>query len=304
MILDTREFHAAIKVGLSSVQNGKMVTFGVKPTHPETGYGYLELSRDCIGENGAFDLKNFIEKPNLRVAKNMVNSGHFLWNAGIFLFRAQDMITAFRSYATDTLDYVTQALNNASVDLGFLRLASEPWSELKNISIDHAIMEKANNLVAVPYESNWSDMGGWDAIWSAGKKDEFGNVTSESAHAIECENSLLRSESSSQQVVGIGLNDVIAVAMPDAVLVAPKERAQDVKKAVELLNKNNFAQAEVFPKDYRPWGWFESLKVGDRFQVKRLCVKPGGTLSLQSHEHRSEHWIVVEGVAKVTMNSK
>ncbi len=136
-------------------------------------------------------------------------------------------------------------------------------------------MEKAQNLVAVPYASKWSDLGGWDAVWSESKSDASGNVTSETAHAIECSNSLLRSESSSQQVVGIGLNDIMAIAMPDAVLVAPKERAQDVKKAVELLKSKDIAQAEIFPKDHRPWGWFESLALGDRFQVKRICVKPG-----------------------------
>jgi mannose-1-phosphate guanylyltransferase/mannose-1-phosphate guanylyltransferase/mannose-6-phosphate isomerase len=163
-------------------------------------------------------------------------------------------------------------------------------------------MEKAENLVAVPYASKWSDLGGWDAVWSESESDLSGNVTSETAHAIECSNSLLRSESSGQQVVGIGLNDIMAIAMTDAVLVAPKDRAQDVKKAVELLKAKDIAQAEVFPKDHRPWGWFESLALGERFQVKRICVKPGASLSLQSHNHRSEHWIVVEGTAKVTID--
>jgi len=156
----------------------------------------------------------------------------------------------------------------------------------------------------VPYASKWSDLGGWDAVWSECKSDASGNVTSETAHAIECSNSLLRSESGSQQVVGIGLNNIMAISMPDAVLIAPKERAQDVKKAVELLKSKDIAQAEIFPKDHRPWGWFESLALGDCFQVKRICVKPGAALSLQSHKHRSEHWIVVEGIAKVTIDDE
>ena len=298
------DFHAAIKVGLSHVQNHKMVTFGIKPTHPETGFGYLELSTNNLDDYGSSDLKTFVEKPNMQKAEDMLAAGHYLWNAGIFLFRAQDIIGAFRTYAPETLDLVSQSVDDASADLGFLRLTSEPWSKLQAISIDYAIMEKAQNLVAVPYTSKWSDLGGWDAVWSEGNPDSSGNVTSETAHAIECSNSLLRSESSGQQVVGIGLNDIMAIAMPDAVLVAPTERAQDVKKAVELLKAKDITQAEIFPKDHRPWGWFESLALGDRFQVKRICVKPGAALSLQSHKYRSEHWIVVEGKAKVTIDSE
>lgn len=302
VIPGTDDFHAAIKVGLSHVQNQKMVTFGIEPTQPETGYGYLELTKHPIDDSGTSDLEKFIEKPDLQDAKQMLEAGHYLWNAGIFLFRAQDMIDAFKTYASETHDLVSKAVTDASEDLGFLRLAPVPWSELKDISIDYAIMEKAQNLVAVPYASKWSDLGGWDAVWAESKPDTSGNVTSETAHAIECANSLLRSESSGQQVVGIGLSDIMAIAMPDAVLVAPKDRAQDVKKAVELLKAKDITQAEIFPKDHRPWGWFESLALGERFQVKRICVKPGASLSLQSHNHRSEHWIVVEGTAKVTID--
>ena len=302
VIPDTDDFHTAVKVGLSHVQNRKMVTFGIKPTHPETGYGYLDLSKDPIDDYGTCDLNSFVEKPNLDNAKQMLEAGHYFWNAGIFLFGAQDMVDAFSIYAPETLDLVSQALDEASTDLGFLRLASEPWSKLENISIDYAIMEKAQNLVAVPYALKWSDLGGWDAVWSESNSDSSGNVTSETAHAIECSNSLLRSESDGQQLVGIGLNDITVIAMPDAVLVAHKERAQDVKKAVALLKDKGISQAEVFPKDHRPWGWFESLVTGERFQVKRIHVKPGGSLSLQSHSHRSEHWVVVAGTAKVTID--
>ena len=304
VIPDTAAFHQAIKVGLSHIVNNKIVTFGIKPTHPETGYGYLELSRDPIDGYGTSDLINFVEKPNLQNAKQMLEIGHYLWNAGIFLFRAQDMMDAFSAYAPESLSLVTQALNDASMDLGFLRLAAEPWSKLKDISIDYAIMEKMQNLVAVPYASKWSDLGGWDAVWSESKPDASGNVISDTAHAIECSNCLLRSESRSQQVVGIGLDNIMAIAMPDSVLIASKERAQDVKKAVELLKIKDIAQAEIFPKDHRPWGWFESLALGDCFQVKRICVKPGAALSLQSHQYRSEHWIIVEGTARVTIGDQ
>ena len=302
VIPDTSEFHKAIKVGLSHVQRQKIVTFGIKPTHPETGYGYLELSKDPLDDVGSSNLKNFVEKPNLQDAKQMIEEDCYLWNAGIFLFRAQEMVDAFMAYAPETLDIVSRAVAEASPDLGFLRLAKEPWSELQDISIDYAIMEKAQNLVAVPFASKWSDLGGWDAVWSEGEQDTLGNVTSTTAHAIDCANSLLRSESSGQQVVGIGLNEIMVIAMSDAVLVAPKERAQDVKMAVELLKAQDIEQSEIFPKDHRPWGWFESLALGERFQVKRIFVKPGASLSLQSHDHRSEHWVVVEGTAKITID--
>lgn len=303
-IPDIQKFHSAIQTGLTHIQNEKIVTFGIKPTHPETGYGYLELSSDPIDDNGAFEIKSFVEKPNLNDAKEMLEIGSYFWNAGIFLYRAQDLLDAFSEYAPKTLDLVSKAVEEASPDLGFLRLAEDPWSKLENISIDYAIMEKAQNLVAVPYASKWTDLGGWDAIWLESKPDLLGNVLSDNAHAIECTNSLLRSESSNLQLVGIGLTDIMTIAMEDAVLVAPIQRAQEVKKAVELLKTKQIAQAEVFPKDHRPWGWFESLALGDMFQVKRICVKPSAALSLQSHKHRSEHWIVVEGTAKVTIGDE
>lgn len=304
VIPDKHDFHSAIETGLFHVQNGKMVTFGINPTHPATGYGYLELSRNTLDSKGTSELKGFVEKPNLDQAEQMLDAGNFLWNAGIFLFRASDMIDAFKKMAQETLDLVSEAVGLASKDLGFLRLAEDPWSLLSDISIDYAIMEKAQNLVAVPYKSKWSDLGGWDAVWSEGDLDPSGNVLSDNAHAVDCTNSLIRSESRSQQVVGIGLDNIMAIAMPDAVLVASKERSQDVKKAVALLRTKDVTQAEIFPKDYRPWGWFESLALGDCFQVKRIVVKPGAALSLQSHKYRSEHWVVVQGIAKVTIQEQ
>ena len=304
VISDTAAFHKAINVGISHVQNHKMVAFGITPTHPAIGYGYLELCAEAIDDHGTSDVKSFVEKPNLKDAKQMLASANYLWNAGIFLFRAQDMIASFKAHAPETFDLVSQAIDEASYDLGFLRLASEAWTKLENTSIDYAIMEKVNNLVAVPYNFKWSDLGSWNAVWSESEQDTSGNVTSETALAIECSNSLLRSENASQQIVGIGLDNIIAISMSDAVLIASKSCAEGVKKAVEVLKSKNISQAEIFPKDHRPWGWFESLALGDRFQVKRICVKPGAALSLQSHEHRSEHWIVVEGTAKVTIEDE
>lgn len=303
-IPDIFDFHQAINAGLIHAKNGKMVTFGVKPTYPETGFGYLELMATSLDSFGTSNILKFVEKPDLQNAEKMLVAGNFLWNAGIFLFRAADMIDAFKAYAPKTLDLVSKAVQDAAPDLGFLRLAAEPWHMLDNVSVDHAIMEKAQNLVAVPYRSKWSDLGGWDAVWSENNSDKSGNVTSKTAHAIGCRNSLLRSEDNSQQLVGLGLEDIIAIAMPDAVLVAHRNQTQNVNKTVELLKTKGISQAEVFPKDHRPWGWFESLVIGEKFQVKRIHVKAGAALSLQSHDHRSEHWIVVSGTARVTIRDE
>lgn len=302
VIPDTDAFHRAIHKGLGQVANGKLVTFGITPTHPETGYGYLELSSSAGHVTDMEEVARFVEKPDLENAERMFKSGNYLWNAGIFLFSARDMVAAFETFDPDTHNFVTASVLEAKVDLGFLRLEPEPWSELVPDSIDYAVMEKADNLVAVAYRPKWSDLGGWDAVWSESEKDNNGNSVSDAAHAIECTNSLLRSESSGQQIVGLGVDNIIAIAMSDAVLVADKDRAQDVKKVVDRLKKKAISQAEVFPKDHRPWGWFESLILSDCFQVKRICVNPGAALSLQSHKFRSEHWIVVEGMAKVTVD--
>ena len=304
VIPDTDAFHQAVTKGLDQAANGKLVAFGIIPTHPETGYGYLELSNNNFDASEVKRVSRFVEKPDLESADLMLKSGNYLWNAGIFLFRARDMIDAFEMFDPTTLDLVIASVSEAKVDLGFLRLKPEPWSELVADSIDYAVMERADNLVAVAYRSKWSDLGGWDAVWEEADKDKNGNAISDAAHAIECKNSLLRSENPSQQLVGLGLDNIIAISMPDAVLVAHKDRAQDVKKVVDRLKGLAVPQAEVFPKDHRPWGWFESLIISDCFQVKRIFVNPGAALSLQSHKFRSEHWIVVEGTAKVTIDDQ
>ena len=293
--------HEAIQIGLQYVENGRMVTFGVQPSRPETGYGYLELSTKSLDNYGSATVLNFIEKPDLDHASKLIAGNNFLWNAGIFLFRARDMVNAFELYAPQMLKTVGEAVKFAKPDLDFLRLCPDAWSRIDAISIDYAIMEHSKNLVAVPLKTEWSDLGEWGAVWSMGPSSTSGNVTSETAHAIECNNTFLRSESHDQQIVGIGLKDIIAVAMPDAVLVVHKEKSQEVKKAVELLKLKNVPQAEVSPIDHRPWGWFERLALGDSFQVKRIVVKPGAALSLQSHKHRSEHWVLVAGTAKITL---
>jgi len=302
-IPDTSAFGDAIAAGVPAAQDGQLVTFGITPDRPETGYGYLEMGGTPDGATPV-PLQRFVEKPNLASAEDMVKSGKFLWNAGIFLFRASDMVAAFEKHAPALLSPVKVSYESAKPDLGFLRLDPESWAQADDISIDYAVMEKADNLSVVPFSGGWSDLGGWDAVWKEAQPDADGVVAAGNATAIECRDTLLRSEAETLEVVGIGLENIVAVAMPDAVLVADKSRAQDVKLAVSALKAKSANQATMFPKDHRPWGWFESLVIGGRFQVKRILVHPGAALSLQSHHHRSEHWIVVEGTAKVTIDEE
>lgn len=302
VVPDAEAFRAAVSQGLAAARAGDLVTFGIQPTRPETGYGYLQVVARPDGSGEPIKLARFVEKPDALRAAEMLASGDHLWNAGIFLFAAKDSIAAFEVHAPDVLAAVRPAVEAAEGDLGFLRLAAEAWDGAPDISIDYAIMERADNLSVVPYGSAWSDLGGWDAVWSHAGPDAVGVTLSGGATAIDCSDTLLRSDSEGMELVGIGLSNIIAVAMNDAVLIADKARAQDVKLAVEALKQKGAAQAERFPKDHRPWGWVEGLLAGDRFQVKRIVVQPGQSLSLQSHFHRSEHWIVVEGTAKVTVD--
>lgn len=306
VIPDPGAFRAAVQAATPAAQDGQLVTFGIRPDRAETGYGWLEMSQAPSADFAPVPqpLKRFVEKPDSATAETMLNGGQHLWNAGIFLFSVKTIIAAFESHAPNMLAQVRMAVEQSEQDLGFTRLAPEPWSQIEDISIDYAVMEKADNLTVVPYGGVWSDLGGWDAVWRETGPDAAGVVVSDSATAIDCENTMLRVEEPHQQLVGLGLSDIIAVAMPDAVLVAHKDRAQDVKKAVAALKAKGTAQAETLPRDYRPWGWFESLVVGSRFQVKRIVVHPGAALSLQSHHYRSEHWIVVEGTARVTVGDE
>ena len=303
VVPDGAAFRAAVAAGLSAARAGQLVTFGTAPDRPETGYGYLELTA-APGECGPVPLRRFVEKPDAARAAEMVQAGTYLWNTGIFLFSVRAILAAFEIHAPDLVAPVRAAVEGGKPDLGFLRLDPAAWAGAADVSIDYAVMEKAENLTVVPFAAGWSDLGGWDAVWREAARDGRGVALSGPATAIDCDDTLLRSEDERLQVVGIGLKDIITVAMPDAVLVAHASRAQDVKQAVAALKERQARQAEAFPKDYRPWGWFESLAVGSRFQVKRIVVHPGAALSLQSHHHRSEHWIVVEGTAKVTVGDQ
>ena len=300
VIPDREIFDATVQAAMPAALAGQLVTFGITPDRPETGYGYLELETAPEGEAKPLPLRAFVEKPDAEAAAAMLAEGRYLWNAGIFLFSVKTILAAFEAYAADMVPAVQAAVDGAKSDLGFTRLDPTAWANTAAISIDYAVMEKVDNLSVVPFGGRWSDLGDWAAVWR--ETQENGLSLSETATALDCNNTLLRSEVEGQAIVGIGLEDIVAIAMPDAVLIAHKDRTQDVKKAVAALKAKGAAQAETFPKDHRPWGWFETLVVGERFHVKRIVVQPGAALSLQSHHHRSEHWIVVEGTARVTID--
>lgn len=302
-IPDTEAFRDMVARGTRAACAGQLVTFGVVPDRAETGYGYLELEHaPASGERGFVPLRRFVEKPDADNAARMMASGRHLWNAGLFLFAPATLVSAFEQHKPEMVDQVNLALSQGQPDLGFFRLAADPWAKLEDISIDYAVMEKVGNIGAVPFDHSWSDLGGWDAVWREMEQSEDGVALFGEATAIDCKNTLLRSEDNAIEVVGIGLRDIVTIAMADAVLVADTSRSQEVKQAVAALKRKAAKQADTFRKDHRPWGWFESLVIGERFQVKRIFVHPGAALSLQSHHHRSEHWIVVEGTAKVTVD--
>lgn len=305
VIPNPKAFRETILKAKQAALDGYIVTFGIKPTGPETGYGYLELnnSSDAL-KNSPSKLKSFVEKPDLEKAKQMIESGNYLWNAGIFLFKASVMKEAFKKYAPKMLDEISKSLKNKKEDIGFTRFDANIWARIIGNSIDYSIMEKADNVYAMPYNDGWSDLGGWAAVWAESNPDENGNVCSNGATSIDCKDTLLRSESSELEIVGIGLEDIIAIAMPDAVVISKKSQSQRVKEAVNALSQKSKRQATAFPKEHRPWGWLESLVISEGFQVKRIFVKPGASLSLQSHLHRAEHWVVVEGIAQVTLGEE
>lgn len=299
-VADPALFRAVVQQASVAAEEGQIVTFGIVPDRPETGFGWLEVGPET--HPGVQALTRFIEKPDKPTAIALLEDRKNLWNAGVFLARIDVMIDAFRQHAPQMFKAVEAAHKAAQADLGFSRIDPDLWAQVPEDSIDYAIMEKATNVSVAPFSGAWSDLGSWEAVWQNSPKDETGNACSPNVTALECHNTLLRSENSAIELVGIGLENIVAIAMPDAVMVADISNAQNVKKAVTLLKQRQAKQAEQHLIDYRPWGWFETLILSERFQVKRIHVHPGAALSLQSHVHRSEHWIVVAGTAEVTVD--
>jgi mannose-1-phosphate guanylyltransferase/mannose-6-phosphate isomerase len=298
IIADPVAFRQTVMQGVAAARAGSLITFGVKPTGPHTGYGYIEAE----GEGSALPVRRFVEKPDQETAAAYVASGNFYWNAGIFLMSAGALIQAFETHAPEILEGCRRALLRSQVDLDFLRLDGQVYGSVPDISIDYAIMEKAQNVVCVPLSGQWSDLGAWPAVWEAIEKDGEDNAAHGDVIFHDSKRSYAYSEDACVAVVG--LEDVLVVATKDAILVASKEHAQSVKNVVDKLKETDRPEVIFHKRVYRPWGWFEGLDRGDRFQVKRIMVKPGAQLSLQSHYHRAEHWIVVEGTLEVTIENQ
>lgn len=301
-IEDQEAFAEMVQAGRVAAEAGAIVTFGVAPDRPETGYGYIELGQPYLGD--AFAVKKFHEKPDLATAQLMLDAGHYFWNAGIFLFRASAMLTYAKNLAPDMLMGVKKAIDGAREDKNFWHIDDMAWTKIHGQSVDYAILEKTDHIACVKFSSSWSDLGDWNAVAGQLPHDEKGNFVTGTASQIDCRNTTLWSAANGTHLVGLGLKDIVTVVMDDAVLVADAGRMQNVREVVDNLEAAGISQAHQHAKDYRPWGWFESLVNMPGYQVKRLHVYPGAALSLQSHKCRSEHWVVVSGTASVVRDDE
>jgi len=289
-------FHKAVLEAGELAKAGYLVTFGVVPTAVETGYGYIKRSTERI--DCAFKVAEFVEKPNAEVAQTYVDSGEYYWNSGMFAFKAGRYLEELAKYSPEMLAICQQAYAQATIDADFIRLDKDLFSQCPSDSIDYAVMEKTDKAVVIPLEADWNDVGSWSALWDVTGKDLFGNAIKGDVLALETTNSYIHSEN--KLVATIGVDNLVIVETDDAVMVAPKERVQEVKKIVAALKANNREEASVHRKVYRPWGHYDSVDTGERHKTKRIIVKPGAKLSVQKHHHRAEHWVVVKGTALVT----
>ncbi|MDO9708006.1 mannose-1-phosphate guanylyltransferase/mannose-6-phosphate isomerase [Paracraurococcus lichenis] len=296
-IRDVPALHAALEQAMTAAEGGRIVTFGMRPTSAETGYGYIEAGSPLPDAPGVQAIARFIEKPDARKASDLLAGGRHLWNSGMFVASAATLVAELERHAPEVLRAVKAALAGAKHDLDFVRLGAEAFRTAPAISIDYAVMEKTDRAAVVPADIGWSDLGSWDSMWDASPKEAGGNVTHGPVELVESEGCYVRSEGILTGVVG--LKDMVVVTTEDAVLVIPRERAQDVKLLVERLRAAGRKEATEHRRIYRPWGHYEGLIQGDRFQVKKISVRPGQKLSLQKHFHRAEHWVVVNGTAVV-----
>jgi len=304
VIVDSDAYHAAVKTAAELANNGALVTFGIVPTAPETGFGYIRKGAP-IDANRSCRLDAFIEKPDADTAQVYAKSDEYLWNSGMFVMRASVWIEQLTQFQPQIVTACQQALALANDDLDFCRLDAEAFKACPSDSIDYVVMERlganasGETLAAVvPLDAGWSDLGAWSAIWDVGESSADGNVSKGDVLSHNCSNSLFHSEH--RLVAGVGLKDILVVETADAVMVAHKDHAQDVKKIVDQLKLDRRSERLVHRQVYRPWGSYEGIDAGERFQVKRIVVNPGAALSLQMHHHRAEHWVVVKGTARVT----
>ena len=296
VIQDIDAFHEAINIATNQAQAGKLAIFGIVPTDTNTGYGYIKIPKDNIDD--AYKVEEFVEKPDLETAQTYLEQGNYLWNSGMFMFKADTLIDELTAHSPDIVKLVSDAVNNATQDLGFIRLDKQAFESSPSDSIDCALMEKSDNVVVVPLDAGWSDVGSWQALYDIGAKDSSGNVFKGDVIAKDTTNTYIYA--SHHMVTAVGVDNLVVIDTPDATFIASHDKAHEVKSIVESLQKKGRDEAHSSRKVYRPWGWYDSIEAGKHFQVKRLHVKPGAKLSLQMHHKRSEHWVVVSGTATAT----
>lgn len=295
LIQDVSAFHTSIQAALPLAQAGKLVSFGIVPSHPETGYGYIEKG-SAVGDG--FAVSRFVEKPDLAAAVEYLASGDYFWNSGMFMFRASRYLDELKRFHPAIVDACRQALAGGSQDMHFIRVNTEAFLACPEDSIDYAVMERTADAVMVPLDAGWSDIGSWSALWDLGEKDVNGNVFRGDVLSERAQNCYVYADH--RLVATVGVENLVIIETKDAVLVAHKSQVQDVKKIVEQLKAGRRYEHASHLEVYRPWGFYDSVDSGHRYQVKRITVNPGAKLSVQMHHHRAEHWIVVSGTAKVT----
>lgn len=297
LVEDQAAFHHSINSALPYAEAGKLVNFGVVPTHPETGYGYIQKGAPD-GESGGYQVKRFVEKPDLETAKDYINSGDFFWNSGMFMFRASRYLEELGKFRPDILEACRTAVAHCEQDMHFIRVDEAAFMACPSDSIDYAVMERTTDAIMVPLDAGWSDIGSWSALWDVSEKDGSGNVLKGDVISHDSRNNYVHADH--RLVATVGLEDLVIVETKDAVLVAHRSQAQEVKRIVDKLKLDGRGEHLNHREVYRPWGVYDSIDNGQRYQVKRITVKPGAKLSVQMHHHRAEHWIVVSGTARVT----
>jgi mannose-1-phosphate guanylyltransferase/mannose-6-phosphate isomerase len=295
VIQNIQTFHQAIKIACKQAQKSKLATFGIVPTDANTGYGYIKTSHNA--SDGAYLVEEFVEKPDLKSAESYLKKGNYLWNSGMFIFKAVTFIDELTVHSPETFESVNKAVNNAVKDLDFLRLDKQAFECSPSNSIDYALMEKSNNVVVIPLDAKWNDIGAWSALYKIAIKNKDGNVTKGDVIMQDTTNSYINA--SHHMVATLGVDNLIIVDTPDVTFISTQDRAQEVKVIVDSLKAKDRCESTNNRKVYRPWGWYDSIESGRHFQVKRLHVSPGAKLSLQMHHKRAEHWVVVSGKAKI-----
>ena len=296
-IKNVTAFQQTIQIATQQAMRGNLVTFGITPTAPNTGYGYIKVASDRVNPQGN-RIDEFVEKPDLETATRYIDSGQYLWNSGMFLFKANQLLEELDKYSPEIVTATQHSVHDAINDLDFVRLEDNHFITSPSESIDYALMEKTDQAVVVPLNAGWSDVGSWSALYDIGEKDENGNLINGDALIEESTRCYIHADY--HMIAAIGVEDLVIIDTPDATLVSSRDKVQQVKQIVEKLQTQGRCEQQTHRKVYRPWGWYDTIDNGDRFKVKRICVKPGASLSLQKHYHRAEHWIIVKGTAQIT----